>query len=308
MHTLEKMKTTCLALLFLLVLNCHPALRAQTVNINATVDPTTVLVPNYEGWGSSLCWWANVVGGYANRTDYCNLAFTTLKLNIVRYNIGGGENPSIPDELGFEKRIPGFEPSAGVWDWSADANQRWILKEAVALGADHVEAFANSPPWWMTVSGSVTGAEGNSGHNDNLQSAHETDFASYLATVVSNLTVLDGINFELVTPMNEPEGPWGFATNAGAQEGCHMDSGQQARVVNDLRSALNTEPALTPRKPTPKAMPPLRSTPTVRPPTMSPCSPRTPTARKTLPACTPWPSARTSRCGFPNTPTRTAAA
>jgi len=237
------MKTTCLALLFLLVLNCHPALRAQTVNINATVDPTTVLVTNYEGWGSSLCWWANVVGGYANRTDYCNLAFTTLKLNIVRYNIGGGENPSIPDELGFEKRIPGFEPSAGVWDWSADANQRWILKEAVALGADHVEAFANSPPWWMTVSGSVTGAEGNSGHNDNLQSAHETDFASYLATVVSNLTVLDGINFELVTPMNEPEGPWGFATNAGAQEGCHMDSGQQARVVNDLRSALNTERA-----------------------------------------------------------------
>ena len=63
MHTLEKMKTTCLALLFLLVLNCHPALRAQTVNINATVDPTTVLVTNYEGWGSSLCWWANVVGG-----------------------------------------------------------------------------------------------------------------------------------------------------------------------------------------------------------------------------------------------------
>ena len=74
--------------------------------------------------------------------------------------------------------------------------------------------------------------------------AYETSFASYLATVVSNLTVLDGVHFELVTPMNEPEGPWGFATNAGAQEGCHMDSGQQARVVNDLRSALNTEMAV----------------------------------------------------------------
>jgi O-glycosyl hydrolase/regulation of enolase protein 1 (concanavalin A-like superfamily) len=237
------MKKNWLALFSLLFVTLKPALPAQTVNISATVDPTTVLVENYKGWGTSLCWFANVVGGLPNRQDFMDLIFTSLKLNIVRYNIGGGENPNIPDELGYQKRIPGFEPSLGVWNWSADANQRWVLREAVALGANHVEAFANSPPWWMTVSGSVTGAQGNTGHNDNLQTAYETDFASYLATVVSNLTVLDGIHFELVTPMNEPEGPWEFSTNSGAQEGCHMDSGQQARVVNDLHAALNVEKA-----------------------------------------------------------------
>ena len=237
------MKKNWLALFSLLFVTLKPALPAQTVNISATVDPTTVLVENYKGWGTSLCWFANVVGGLPNRQDFMDLIFTSLKLNIVRYNIGGGENPNITDELGYQKRIPGFEPSLGVWNWSADANQRWVLREAVALGANHVEAFANSPPWWMTVSGSVTGAQGNTGHNDNLQTAYETDFASYLATVVSNLTVLDGIHFELVTPMNEPEGPWEFSTNSGAQEGCHMDSGQQARVVNDLHAALNVEKA-----------------------------------------------------------------
>ena len=220
-----------------------PALPAQT--INATVDPGTVLVTNYEGWGTSLCWFANVVGGYSNRTNYCSLIFSTLKLNIIRYNIGGGENPNIKNELGFQKNMQGFEPTNGVWNWNADANQRWIMGEALRLGANHVEAFANSPPWWMTVSGSVTGAMGNNGHNDNLQTSYETNFATYLATVVSNLTVLDGVHFDEVTPMNEPEGPWGFATNGNAQEGCHMDSGQQARMVNDLHAALVTAGAAT---------------------------------------------------------------
>ena len=61
----------------------------------AAVDPNLVLVEDFEGWGTSLCWWANVVGGYANRGTYANLAFSQLKLNIVRYNIGGGENPTL---------------------------------------------------------------------------------------------------------------------------------------------------------------------------------------------------------------------
>jgi O-glycosyl hydrolase len=215
---------------------------AQSANISATVNPSSVLVANYQGWGTALSWWANVVGGLPNRQTYANLAFSTLKLNIVRYNIGGGENPGITDTLQYRARIPGFEPSSGVWDWNVDANQRWVLREAIALGANHVEAFANSPPWWMTVSGSVTGAAGNGGHNDNLQSAYETAFASYLATVVSHLTVSDGVHFDEATPMNEPEGPWGLG---GGQEGCHMDSGQQARMVNDLRSALDSQQALT---------------------------------------------------------------
>jgi autotransporter-associated beta strand protein len=223
-----------LVLAAILVSLAGEPLAAQT--INTTVDPTTVLVTNYQGWGTSLCWWANVCGGYANRNTYASLAFTTLKLNIVRYNIGGGENPSIPNTLQYRAKIPGFEPTNGVWNWNVDTNQRWMLKQAVALGANHVEAFANSPPWWMTVSGSVTGATNS--HSDNLQTTYETNFAGYLSTVVSNLTLLDNINFELVTPMNEPEGPWGYG---GGQEGCHMDSGQQARMVNDLSAALSAQ-------------------------------------------------------------------
>ncbi len=202
----------------------------------AAVNPNQALVDNFVGWGTSLCWWANVCGGYPNRNAYASLAFTTLGLNIVRYNIGGGENPGLTSTLSFRAQMPGFEPTNGVWNWNADANQRWMLRQAVALGANHVVAFANSPPWWMTVSGSVTGSAGGTGNN--LQTGYENTFAQYLATVVSNLTVLDGVKFDLVTPMNEPTA--NYWVYGGNQEGCHMDAAQQNRVVNDLRADLNS--------------------------------------------------------------------
>ena len=202
----------------------------------ATIDPNLVVVTNFEGWGTSLCWWANVVGGYANRAGYASLAFSTLKLNIVRYNIGGGENPSINNTMEYRAQMPGFEPTNGVWDWTVDANQRWMLKQAVTLGANRVVAFANSPPWWMTVSGSVTGSA--DGTSNNLQTGYENDFANYLATVVSQLTATDGITFDLVTPVNESTSSWWKL--GGHQEGCHMNADQQARVVNNLKTALTS--------------------------------------------------------------------
>jgi O-glycosyl hydrolase len=207
---------------------------ASTADHTATIDPQAVLVQNFEGWGASLCWWANVLGGSTNREACADLAFKKLQLNIVRYNIGGGENPGISNSMQIRAQMPGFEPRPGVWDWNADANQRWFLRAAVARGVDRVEAFANSPPFWMTVSGSVTGAT--NGAANNLRVDCEGVFADYIAMVVSNLTVLDGVKFDTVTPMNEPGSDWWHY--GGHQEGTHMSHDQQARMINLLRPAL----------------------------------------------------------------------
>lgn len=163
------------------------------------------------------------------------MVFNDLKFNIVRYNIGGGGNATNdPEFLGFRAQVPGFEPSSGVWNWNADQNQRWMLKAALARGVNRVEAFANSPPYWMTVSGSVTGAVGGT---NNLQVAHEKDFAVYLAEAVKNLSRLDGVKFDSITPVNEPSSMWW--TYGGHQEGCHIDPVQQERVINLLKSELD---------------------------------------------------------------------
>jgi O-glycosyl hydrolase len=213
-----------------------PALADYSVSVN----PNSVLVTNFQGWGTSLCWWANVVGGYSNRDTYASLAFSQLKLNIVRYNIGGGENPALTNTItNYRAIMQGFEPTNGLWNWNADANQRWMLRTALSLGANRVVAFANSPPWWMTVSGSVTGGTNSSAsNNNNLQTSYEQTFGSYLANVVSNLAILDGVHFDYVTPMNEPAGTlWEYDNKK--QEGCDMTSTQQARVASDLRTSLN---------------------------------------------------------------------
>lgn len=219
-----------LALLLLVPLS--PAFAATNL---VTVDARKILVPHFEGWGTSLCWWAHIVGGFTNRDEYADLAFKELGWNIVRYNIGGGENPARSNTMEFRARIPGFQPELGKWDWNADSNQRWMLRAAVARGANHVVAFANSPPYWMTHSESVTGAR--RGRDDNLRREFEPAFADYLAIVMSNLTVLDGVKFDTATPMNEPSATWWELGHR--QEGTHMSVGQQMRMINLLRASLD---------------------------------------------------------------------
>ncbi len=228
----ERIGFGCVTLLLLALL--RPGTAPAATNLTF-IDARNVRVRHFDGWGTSLCWWAHIVGGLTNRDEYADLAFKELGWNIVRYNIGGGENPARSNTMEFRARIPGFQPEPGKWDWTADANQRWMLRAAVARGANHVVAFANSPPYWMTHSESVTGAK--RGSEDNLRPEFEATFADYLSTVVSNLTGLDGVKFDTVTPMNEPSANWWELGHR--QEGTHMSVGQQMRMINLLSASLD---------------------------------------------------------------------
>lgn len=202
----------------------------------AKIAPNDTLVESFRGWGTSLCWWANVVGGFKNQAEFADAIFTDLRLTIVRYNIGGGENPAAPGlPTDPRARVPGFRPTREKWAPEADANQRLVLREAIRRGVKHVDAFANSPPWWMTASGSVTG--GLLPLADNLKRSAEKEFADYLVEVMAHLTRADGIRFDTIAPMNEPLSPWWLGNR---QEGCHMGIEQQIRVLGHLQAALET--------------------------------------------------------------------
>jgi hypothetical protein len=47
---------------------------------------------SFEGWGISLCWWANIKYPEHVKNELINLLFSPdgLELNIARYNLGGG--------------------------------------------------------------------------------------------------------------------------------------------------------------------------------------------------------------------------
>ena len=210
---------------------------------SVVVDPSVPSQP-WQGWGTSLAWWAHVVGGFPEpiRTEYMDKAFDPVKglgMNVIRYNIGGGENPAhLPPNkqfLSFRGAVPGFAPKPGVWDWSADANQRYVLKAAIQRGADQLEAFSNSPPWWATVSGSVTGGVNGA---DNMKPGMEDAFGDYLVGVVKHFRDDEGVTFRVLEPVNEPTNGWQYGGPFNGQEGCVVTPIHQNTVMKATAAAL----------------------------------------------------------------------
>ena len=122
----------------------------------------------FEGWGSSLCWWAVKAGAWSeeNRAKLIGAIAdpdTGLGYTIFRYNIGGGDQPGHNhlDKGDGGANVPGYKPTEkGDYDWTADPYQRTIALELAKRVKDPIfEAFSNSPPWWMTKSGCVSGSD-----------------------------------------------------------------------------------------------------------------------------------------------------
>jgi O-glycosyl hydrolase len=216
---------------------CMLLFTASTPCITITVDPA-VQYQTFEGWGTSLCWWAVTAGGWSdtNRKQLVGAIVdpdTGLGYTCFRYNIGGGDNPA-HTHLKGERAVPGFKATAaGNYDWNADKNQRAILLDIAAREKSCIfEAFSNSPPWWMTLSGC---ASGNTNGADNLKPENFTAFADYLTDIVKYYKEQHGIHFRTIEPFNEPSS--GYWKINGGQEGCGFKS-RQAEMIRTLGRKL----------------------------------------------------------------------
>lgn len=241
-------------------------------------DPLTIR-PNpayrssepFQGWGTSLVWFAHATGGYpdALREELYQKVFGEdgLNLTVVRYNVGGG-NATDVDSAAYMRPggdVPGWwaptpaatlagaETFRAAWDptddasydLDADPGQRWWVERlAQDARVTHWEAFSNSPPWFMTESGYATG--GLSPTTDQLRTDSVEDFASYLVRVVEHLESTYGISFSTIDPMNEPNTDY-WATRfrddgtlePRRQEGAHLSPALQARLVEALAARLD---------------------------------------------------------------------
>ncbi|MCC3765086.1 RICIN domain-containing protein [Glycomyces sp. TRM65418] len=250
-----------------------PLLTAQTAGAEETAarGVTVTLDPSYqhqefEGWGTSLVWAANVTGGYPDeiRDRLVDMMFGEegLNLNIARYNIGGGNAPNIDNDYlrGGASAVPGFwaAPEGTThedkdwwdpenpehWNWDADANQRWWIDQ-IKDDVTHWEAFSNSPPYFQTVSGYVSG--GFDPNADQIRTDTLDEFAIYLTEVMEHLEDAHGIEFDTIDPLNEPNtnywgtqlGPDGVQPTGGRQEGAHAGPELQQLVINALAARLS---------------------------------------------------------------------
>ena len=204
----------------------------------------------FEGWGTTLCWWANRLGYSDTLTQQAAEAFCDpskgLGLNILRYNIGGGDDPAHQHITRTDSMMPGFWKNPRVqageyaweYDWNQDRNQRNVLEKCLEVYGEGmiVEAFSNSPPYFMTESGCSSGAVDAS--RDNLKADAYDAFARYLADVAEHFASEWGIRFQSMSPMNEPDTPY-WGAMSPKQEGCHFDPGEsQSRILVALSEQL----------------------------------------------------------------------
>lgn len=214
---------------------------------NVMISPDNVYEINngvFEGWGSSLCWWGNRVGYSDSLSQQAAEAFygdDGLRMNIVRYNIGGGDDPSHTHITRTDSNMPGYTKynnGTVTYDWNADANQRNALKHILdACGDDAiVEMFSNSPPYYMTKSGCSCGSK--DAVSNNLKDDYYDDFAEYLAEVCYHYEKEWGIKVQSLEPMNEPYTDF-WKANSYKQEGCHFDQGtSESNLLIETKKAL----------------------------------------------------------------------
>lgn len=195
----------------------------------------------FQGFGTSLCWWANYLGYSENLTEKAAKLFFSNKdglgLNVVRYNIGGGDNPKHTHmkHQRPDADMPGVLNPDGTYDFSKDKNQINVLLAAVREGVKYLEAFSNSPPYFMTVSGCTSGHR--NPNMDNIDPEKYGEFCDFLTEVLKYFKDTYGIEFDSVDPFNEPDtNYWSYG---GRQEGCHVSPGEpQSQIVLTLAKSL----------------------------------------------------------------------
>lgn len=201
----------------------------------------------FVGWGTNLAWWANRIGYSDSLTQQAVKLFfdeeAGLGMNIARYNIGGGDEPTHDHITRTDSRMPGFtyyneETGEYEFDIEADANQRNVLlKIKEALGDKLIaEAYSCSPPYYMTVTGCTSGSD--KGITDNLREDCYEAFADYLAEVVRIYKDEYGFTFGSILPATSPESP-GYVAYRTQYEGCFFEKESQRRLLIELSESLD---------------------------------------------------------------------
>ena len=221
----------------------------------------------FEGWGTSMGWWGNRIGHSDKMAQQAAEVFYSedgLGLDIVRYNLGGGDQPGHNHITRSDSKLPTFavpklnedntpkKDESGkfiyTYDWTADHDQMNVLTRIKEQNPNvHIEGYTNSPPWFMTNTLCSGGGTVHKDSNNNVISVDENlspdnydDFAEYVTEVTKHFEEI-GLKFDSYSPMNEPNPTtkyWGELSNK--QEGNLVAQGDhQSGLINAISDAYD---------------------------------------------------------------------
>jgi O-glycosyl hydrolase len=219
---------------FLIMILIAVSVHAQTIAVNIDADQKYQIIDNFS---ASDCWWAHKIGdkwSAANLDSLADLLFSTTKgigLSAWRFNLGAGIDANITDSW---RTVPTFETAPGKYDWTRNLGGQWFLKAAKDRGVNQFIAFVNSPPKNMTNNGHTYC---NSIGSTNLNDTCYGKFSTYLVDIIKHFRDSVGINFDYISPVNEPQWEW----TGTSQEGNRASNDDIKRIVDSLYVELNNQ-------------------------------------------------------------------
>lgn len=211
--------------------------------IKLTVDASRTF-QTIDNFGASDAWSCQFVGLWPDekRNAIADWLFSmdTLQdgspkgigLSAWRFNFGAGsaqqgDGSGIKDEW---RRAESFLNADNGYNWNRQAGQLWFLQAARQRGLKEFIGFYNSPPVQYTRNGKAYA----SNKVCNIDSKNYQQFANYITTTLKTIKQNTGIDFNYLSPVNEPQWDW----SDGGQEGSPYYNSDISALIKSISSAL----------------------------------------------------------------------
>ncbi len=215
----------------LLAFSCVAPMSAKKKEKLQEFKITTRECQPIDGFGASDAWSFWQIGTWEDslQTQVADWLFSSetdsngnpkgIALSIWRFNAGAGSATQGEDaKINRDTRTEYFSNQVG---------QRRFLRLAKERGVPTFLAFFNSPPVNLTING--LGTNTGRGGTLNLREDCYDDFARYSADMIETAEREDGIHFDYVCPVNEPDGHWNW--QGPKQEGTPASNREIARLA-----------------------------------------------------------------------------
>ena len=245
-------RKNCHVFLFLaLIVSRGDLIHAQGGEILQLKSHADVTYQYIDGFGASDAWRAQFVGknwSLDKRNQIADLLFSQefdedgnplgIGLSIWRFYLSAGSaEQGDESEIGSSdnpwRRGECFLNADGTYDWSKMEGQRWFLDAARERGVEKLLAFPNAPPVHYSANGKGFAPKGVI--RLNLKPGFMDNYAKYMAEVMEHFND-EGIFFDYLSPVNEPQWNW----DGHSQEGTPALNGEIYSLTKNLSRELET--------------------------------------------------------------------
>jgi O-glycosyl hydrolase len=247
-------KTLFIAASLLIISHCSKKNDADlsSVSLQTFHIAPSLTYQEMDGFGASDAWRCQFVGKnwpLAKREKIADLLFSQendengnpkgIGLSIWRFNIGAGSmEQGAESNIGdVWRRAECFLNADGTYDWAKQAGQQWFLQAAKKRGVEKLLAFNNSIPVFFTQNAK---AYSPGGWKANLKSGYMSQYADFLADVAEHFKNI-GLNFDYLSPFNEPQWEWIAKSGLASQEGTPCSNTQIAELSRLLAEKLKAK-------------------------------------------------------------------